>query len=208
MKAIEDIAIAAEELAKRAQPHTVVSRLTLRDFQDVLTHMANGAHALGDGLEDNWAPALDSRFRSLGRQAGARVNLAAGYVDSAVAAMARDLRALHRVRSDDPDGQQSPGRRLAARAADQFAVRCEELRQGRSPRPSMMPDEQDASVVLARSICTMLGSAVNSVAFLVDAACERALGRTSGTLTPLVCARRELSHAQQRVQVLAAVSQS
>lgn len=194
------MSLAASDLAKRAQPQTVASRLNLRDLQDVITHMAAAAHALGNGIEDRWSASLPPNLRSVTNQAGAVVLFAAGHLDSAVQAMAQDLHALHRQDRQSPHLVQSPGKRWLVRAADLFAAGCEELRAGRDPL--------DARPELLRSICSYFGSAVNHVALLTDNACEHALGRTSAALTPLVEARRELERARQRADVLRASLES
>lgn len=206
MKAIEAIAAAADRLAVRAQPQTVASRLTLRDFKDAVAGLSGAAHALGDGIEDRLAVVLPAGAWSPIRQAGARVNFAAGYLDEANSAMTRDLHALHQQDPGNLDERVTGGRRLLVRASSRFAEVCEVLRSG--PDLRAMPEvEQETSIALLWGTCVHFGSAVNHVALLTDNACERALGRTSGALTPLMAARRELEKARQRMDVLKAVFQ-
>lgn len=205
MKAIEDIAAAAHELARRAQPQTAASRLTLRDFQDVLTHMATAAHALGDGIEDRLAEALPPRMWSPARQAGALVNFAAEHLDTSVRDVALDLRMLRDRDPGNLDGQQTRGsRRWVVYAADRFAARCQGLRDGHG---ALAAADQETVIALLRDIISNLGGAVNHVALLTDAATERSLGCTSRALHPVICARRELDKARQRMDVLRAAAQ-
>lgn len=198
--AVEAVALAASDLAKRAQPHTAASRLTLRDLKDVISYLSLAAHALGDGIEDRWALLLPPGSWSVCRQAGAKVNFAAGYLDDAENAAARDLHMLHVRDPGNLDGQQTRGRRWLVCAADLFRAQCAYLCSGNGELGDARPE-------LLRGTCAQFSAAVGHVAILTDAACERALGRTSQTLTPLIGARVELEAARRLADVLCAAMQ-